>query len=71
MRDEQVYVIKNKDGYYLNANYGVLFSGVTSGFIFYNNTDTLRRDLERLGEGYHSEHVNFSELPNGKRIYTT
>lgn len=34
---EQCWVIKNKDGYYVNPNFGALFTGITTGFVCFNN----------------------------------
>jgi predicted ABC-type transport system involved in lysophospholipase L1 biosynthesis ATPase subunit len=50
-----------------------LLAGLTNSPIFkkFINNEALQEDLERLGVGYYSERVNFNDIPEGKRIYTT
>lgn len=69
MPDEQCYVIKNEDGYYVNAKFRALFTGITSGFSGYGDENEARKDLERLGRGYHLEYINLKDVPKGERIY--
>jgi hypothetical protein len=69
MFDQQCWVIKNQDGYYVNAKFRALFSGITTGFTGYANKETMQKDLGRLGEGYHSEYINLKNIPKGKRVY--
>lgn len=68
---KQCWVIKNEQGYYVNANFGAMFTGIATGFIFYDadKKETMQKDLERLGEGYYCEQVNLNEVPDGKRVY--
>ena len=70
MQSEMVYVIKNEDGYYVNAKFGALFTGRNSGFSGYGDEGMVKKDLERLGEGYYAEYVNLCDIPKGERIYT-
>jgi hypothetical protein len=37
MQNEMVYVIKNEDGYYVNAKFRALFTGITGGFYGYGD----------------------------------
>jgi hypothetical protein len=69
MQDKMVYVIKNENGYYVNPKFGALFSGITSGFIFYNNKDIIKQDLKKLNDKHYSEYINLKDIPRGKRIY--
>ncbi len=69
LSDRQVWVIKNQDGYYVNPDFQVLFTGHTSGFITYSNKETMEEDLEMLGEGYYSEYININDIPKGERIF--
>ncbi len=70
-RDERVWVIKNSEGYYVNPKFKALFSGLCSGFIFYDKDkeETIQKDLDMLGVGYHSEQVNLNEVADGVRVY--
>lgn len=68
MQNEKVWVIK-KGEYYVNAKFRALFSGRTTGFTGYTNELTMQKDLEKLGEGYYSEYVNFNDIPDGERFY--
>ncbi len=69
MFDQQCWVIK-KDGYYVNAKFKALFSGLTTGFTGYTNEETIKKDLEKLGQGYYSEYINLKDVPKGKRVYS-
>lgn len=66
--DKEVWVIK-KDGYYVNANFKALFSGLCTGFTGYTNEDTMKEDLEMLGEGYYAEYIRYDEISDGERVY--
>lgn len=71
MQDEMVWVIK-KDGLFVNPKFRALFSGYTSGFTFYNNEETAKDKLDKLGglnDGYYIEYINLKNIPKGKRIY--
>lgn len=63
------WVIKNKDGYYVNPDFTALFTGKTTGFTGYINKATMQKDLEKLGAGYYAEYIDLKEIPKGKRIY--
>jgi len=71
MFDQQCWVIKNKDGYFVNAKFGALFSGLTTGFVGYDDEERAMEDLDMLGEGYYSEYINLRDVPKGERIYDT
>lgn len=68
MFDQECWVIK-KDKYYVNAKFKALFTGITTGFTGYTNEETMKKDLEKLSEGYYSEFVNLQDVPDGRRIY--
>lgn len=71
MQDEQCWVIK-KGEYYVNANFGALFSGVTTGFIFYSSEDLAKEKLNKLDEldnRYYIEYMNLKDIPNGERVH--
>ncbi len=70
MKDEQCWVIK-KGEYYVNPKYKALFTGQCTGFTFYSNEETMRKDLDMLREGYYSEYINLRDVPKGERIYDT
>lgn len=72
-----MYVIKDENGNYVSPRenrkkwYFVLFSGITSGFTFYSNVDTAKKEmgkLNSLGHGFSLEYVEFKSIPNGKCI---
>ena len=72
-QNQECWVIKNKGGYYVNADFRALFTGRTSGFVGYDNRMEAEKDLERLGgerEGYNCKQVNLNDVPRGKRVYT-
>lgn len=72
MFDLYCWVIK-KGEYYVNAKFGALFTGITTGFTGYTNEETMKKDLEMMGgleEGYYYEQVNTNEIPKGERVYT-
>lgn len=69
MFDQQCWVIKNKDGYYVNPDFKALFTGITTGFTGYINKETMKKDLEMLGERYHAEYINLKDIPKGERVY--
>jgi hypothetical protein len=71
--NQMVWVIRNRDGYFVNADFRALFNGRTTGFVGYTNKDRMQKDLDKLGElgeGYYSEQVCLNEIPKGVRIYT-
>lgn len=70
MFDQQCWVIKNEDGYFVNAKFGVLFTGITTGFTAYTNEETMKKDLEMMGEDYYSRYINLKDIPKGERVYT-
>jgi hypothetical protein len=76
MPDEFVWVIRDRRGHYVNVrklkkgHYYTTYDGVTTGFAFYNNEETIRRDLELLGMGFYSEYINLRSIPNGVRIHS-
>lgn len=69
MFDQQCWVIRNEDGYFVNAKFGALFTGITTGFIVYNNEETARKDLDKLGREYYLEYINLKDIPKGERVY--
>lgn len=69
MFDQQCWVIKNEDGYFVNAKFGALFIGITTGFIAYDNEETARKDLDKLGREYYLEYINLKDIPKGERVY--
>jgi len=69
MQDEMVWVIKNENGYFVNANFGALFTGRTSGFSGYGREEEMKKDLEKLGEGFKAKYINMNEIPRGERVY--
>lgn len=69
MLNEFVWVIKNQDGYYVNAKFKALFTGHTTGFTFYSKKETMQKNLDTLGEGYYAEYINLKDIPDGKRVY--
>ena len=68
MFDELCWVIK-KDNFYVNAKFNAFFTGITTGFTGYSNEETMQKDLQRLGEGYHAVYLNLKDVPRGERIY--
>ena len=70
MQSEMVYVIKNEDGHYVNAKFGALFTGRTSGFRGYGDEGMAKKDLEKLGDSYSMEHILYRNIPKGERVYT-
>jgi len=68
MKDEQCWVIK-KEGYYVNPKYRSLYTGIATGFTFYSSEETMKKNLEALGEGFHSDYINLKDVPDGERIY--
>lgn len=69
MFNQQCWVIKNKDGNYVNSDFRALFTGITTGFTGYTNEETMKKDLEMLGQEYYSEYINLKDVPKGKRVY--
>ena len=39
MFDQQCWVIRNEDGYFVNAKFGALFTGITTGFVVDENEE--------------------------------
>lgn len=69
MPNQQCWVIK-KGKYFVNADFGALFTGRTTGFVGYSDKDRMQRDLDKLGKGFYSEQVDLNEIPKGIRVYT-
>ncbi|MFA6843706.1 MAG: hypothetical protein WCR33_04820 [Bacilli bacterium] len=69
LSNAMVYVIKKEDGLYVNAKFGALFTGRTSGFSGYGDKEEMKKDLEKLGDGYYGEYINLNEIPIGERVY--
>jgi hypothetical protein len=77
MQKESVWVIKNEKGHYINLRkrnhkyyLTTSYTGITTGFAFYTNEETMKNDLNILGKGYHSEYISLKNIPNGERIKT-
>lgn len=68
MFDLYCWVIK-KGEYYVNAKFGALFTGITTGFTGYTNEETIKKDLEMMGEDYYSRYINLKDIPKGERVY--
>lgn len=69
MSSQRCWVIKNRDGLFVNADFGALFSGRTTGFTGYDSEARMKEDLERLGSGYYSEYIDLWSIPRGERVY--
>ena len=69
IQDERCWVIKNEDGYYVNAKFRALFTGLCTGFTGYMNEDVMKKDLDMLGENYHAEYIWYKDIPEGERVY--
>lgn len=70
MPNQECWVIKNQDGYYVNPRFRALFSGHATGFTFFTIEETAKKRLGKLGEGYYLEYVNLNDIPDGERVYT-
>ena len=74
MPNRQEWVIKNQDGHFINVRrikkgyYYTRYTGVTTGFASYENEETMRKDLEMLGEGFRAEYIKLNEIPDGIRV---
>ncbi len=69
MLDENVWVIRDKNGYFVNPNFKALFTGHATGFVFYTNEDIVRKKLDILGDGFYVEYVNLGDIPDGARVW--
>lgn len=68
MTDQQVWVIVNEDGYYVNPKYLSLYTGLCTGFTYYNNKKTMQKDLDMLGGRYRVVYININDISEGERV---
>ncbi len=78
MKSEMVYIIRDENGNYVSPRearkgwYFVTYSGKASGFKFYSNVDTAKRQMEKikkLGEGnFTIDFTDISMVPEGEII---
>lgn len=75
MLNQKIWVIRRKqDGLFVNVRplkkgcFYTLYNGRTTGFAGYTSEDTMRKDLEMLGEGFIEEYICFNDIPPGARV---
>lgn len=69
MLNDHVWVIRNQDGLFVNPKYRSFYTGMTTGFTFYESKKSLRDDFSKLGKGYYLEYISFKKIPDGERVY--